>query len=430
MRSAHRVVAMLAILSLVSIAEGKERAHLAALQSIQADELLAHVEVLADDAYEGRASGSRGGRAAAAYLVGRLEEMGVAGGAAGGGYYQPFSRGRRNVLAQFPGDDSPDADPNLSKEWIVVGAHYDHVGYGDSRTSFGPIGYIHNGADDNASGVAALLEFCEAMTTGDLRFRRSVLVAFWDGEEVGMLGSQHWMRQPTVPVQDVRLSINIDMVGRLREGRIELAGTRTGYGLRRLASVVHDPEVWLDFTWVLEPNSDHWTFISRGVPTLMLHTGLHDNYHRPSDDVETLNIEGIRTVSRYLFDLVSTAADAPALPQPRRQGRTESASLQKSRERLLPPLPENTPPPRVGLAWREDQAEPGSVFLTRVVANSPADTAGLQPLDRVLAIDGEAFTNSADFEQRLQASLAADAEEILLLVERRGRVEPAIVRPN
>ncbi|MEM9185704.1 MAG: M20/M25/M40 family metallo-hydrolase [Planctomycetota bacterium] len=403
----------------------KERAHLAALDSIRFDQILVHAEVLAGDAYEGRASGSRGGRAAAAYLVERLEAIGVAGGGPDGGYYQVFSGGRRNVLAKFPG-----ADPALAGEWIVVGAHYDHVGYGNRRTSFGPVGYIHNGADDNASGVAALLEVCEALTTTGVRLRRPVLVAFWDGEEIGMLGSQHWARRPTVPLRDVKLAVNIDMVGRLRNGRLEVAGTRTGFGLRRLASVAADDGLWLDFTWELEPNSDHWTFIERRVPTVMLHTGLHDDYHRPSDDVDLLNVEGIRQVSRYLFDFVAAAGDVGQLPRYRAGGRAESPAVQKSRERPLPPLPVGGAPPRVGISWREDPAEPGTVFLTRVAAGSPAESAGLSVFDRLVRIDGEAFTNSADFEARLQGSLAAGAEEILLRFERRGRLTSAVVRPN
>jgi len=426
-----RFVALLALLALCATPIGAwERANLVALESIQAEQILAHVEVLASDAYEGRAAGSRGGRAAASYLAKRLEDLGVAPAAAAGadgqaGYYQPFSGGRRNVLAKFPG-----SDPELSKEWIIVGAHYDHVGYGTNRTSFGPIGYIHNGADDNASGVAALLELVEALANHNVKLRRSILVAFWDGEEIGMLGSQHWARRPTIPLSDVKLAINIDMVGRLREGRLELVGSRTGFGLRQLASVVSDPELWVDFTWELESNSDHWTFIERRIPTLMLHTGLHNNYHRPSDDVETLNIEGIRSVSRYLFDLIGAANETPRLPRFRAAGKSETSMLRQQRERQLPPLPAGTPPPRVGVSWREDPAEPGSVFVTRVAGGSPAEGAGVELYDRFLRINGQPLAGSADFERQLHALLAEDAEEILLTIERQGRMHSIVIRPN
>lgn len=411
-----------AILGIVALlpalpAAASEFTRLAALDSIHTDQLQAYVEALADDSYEGRSSGTRGGRAAANFIVKRLTDFGLAGGAMGGNYLQPFGHGRRNVMAVYPG-----SDPELKNEWIVVGAHYDHVGYGNRRTSFGPIGYIHNGADDNASGVAALLEFAEALANHKVPLKRSVLIAFWDGEELGMLGSKHWMRRPTIPVSNVKLAVNIDMIGRLREGRMELVGTRTGYGLRRLASVAEDNDLWVDFTWELEENSDHWTFIQRGIPTVMLHTGLHDDYHRPSDDVEHLNFEGIRFAGRYLFDLITTAADEPKLPSFRPAGKSETKSLQAQRERPLPPMLAGGRPPRVGISWREDDAEPGTVYLTRVTPHSPAATAGLKVHDRILAIDKRPFANSADFERLLQELLASKTKQLLMQVEHQGHV--------
>ncbi|MEN1681263.1 MAG: M28 family peptidase [Planctomycetota bacterium] len=420
MLSVLRAAAVVAAISAVLPAHA-ERAYMAAVESVRVDHLRTHIEVLASDAYEGRQAGRRGGRAAAEYLAGQLKRLEIAGGARGGGYFQPFYGGRRNVLAVIPG-----ADPELRDEWIVVGAHYDHVGYGDRRNSFGPIGFIHNGADDNASGVAAVLEFCEAarLTT----FHRSVLIAFWDGEEEGMLGSKHWVANPTTPLASVAVSVNLDMVGRLREGRLEVGGTRTGYGLRRLASVAYEPDLWLDFSWQLEPNSDHWTFLSRGVPTLILHTGLHDQYHRPSDDVETLNLEGIQTVGRYVVDLVGSLADAPKRPRFRPEGRSETPALQRTRQRPLPPLPPGAAPPRVGFSWREDHAAPRSVLITRVVPGSPAEAAGVRLMDRVLSIDGQPPAGPQGFQERLFARLEEPAPEVALEVERRGRVERLIVR--
>lgn len=420
MRSGLRSAAIIVCIGVVSPA-GAERAYNAAVESVRVDQIRSHVEVLASDAYEGRQAGRRGGRAAAEYLAEQLREIGVSGGAAGGRYFQPFRGGRRNVLAVFPGDD-----PVLRDEWVVVGAHYDHVGYGDRRNSFGPIGYVHNGADDNASGVAALLEFCEAARMSG--FRRSVLVAFWDAEEEGMLGSKHWASRPTVPIESVAVSVNLDMVGRLREGRLEVGGTRTGYGLRRLASVATQPSLWLDFSWELEPNSDHWTFVARGVPTLVLHTGLHDQYHRPGDDIDTLNLPGIQTVGRYMVDLVGSLADAPQRPRFRPEGRGETPGVQRVRERPLPPLPIGAAPPRVGVSWREDPAAPRSVLITRVVPGTPAEAAGLRLMDRVLAIDGTPPAGAQGFQERLFARLEEPQPEVRLQIERRGRVEGVVVR--
>lgn len=412
------------LLAFALSAKAAERhAHMAALASIRSDEALAHVEVLAADAMEGRESGARGGRAAAAYIVTRLQKMGWQGGGTEDEFYQPFPGGRRNILAVREG-----TDPDLKHEHIVIGAHYDHVGYGDRRTSLGPIGFIHNGADDNASGVAALLEFAQAVAQHNIDTRRSLLIAFWDAEEIGMLGSQHWCLIPTVPLENVPLAINIDMVGRLRKGRIEVGGARTGVGSRRLASVATDPGIWLDFTWRMEANSDHWTFLTRRIPTLMLHTGLHDDYHRPSDDIATINTDGVRLVSRYLFDLTRTAADADQLPAFRRQGMIESPRLQKRRERPLPVLPADSPRPRVGISWRSDACEPSVVYLTRVVPDSPAAEAGLKLYDRIYLLDGQPFADTDEFGRLLNERLADDAAEIALQTERDGRVERYVVQ--
>lgn len=417
--------ALAALLSLPACALAEHNAHLAALATIRAEDAQAHLEVLASDAMEGRRAASRGGRAAAAYLMTRLQEMGWRGAGTQNDYYQPFPGGRRNIMAVWEG-----TDPELKKQHILVGAHYDHVGYGDRRTSFGPVGYIHNGADDNASGVSAVLEFAQAVSLGKVVTRRSLLIAFWDAEELGLLGSRHWCGRPTVPLSDVPLMINLDMVGRMRDGRLEVSCTRTGVGLRRLASVAVDEGVWLDFTWQLEENSDHWNFLQRGVPTLMLHTGLHDDYHRPSDDIETINTEGVRLVSRYLFDLALTAADADQLPRFRGKGMGERESLRKYRERPLPPLAADAPAPRVGFSWRSDESEPGVVYLTRVVPGTPAEAAGLKLYDRIQLLDGESFAGTAQFESLLGDRLAADVPELVLQVERDGRVSPCVVELN
>ncbi|MFM8707012.1 MAG: M20/M25/M40 family metallo-hydrolase [Planctomycetia bacterium] len=160
----------------------------AARASIQAADARRHVSALADDTLEGREGGSRGGRAAGSYIVSHLEKLGLEPAGDNGSWYQQFG-GMRNILAIARG-----SDPAVANELIVVGAHYDHVGYGNSGNSYGPFGFVHNGADDNASGVAGLIEMAEAMQHLPARPRRPILFAFWDGEEKGLLGSYHFVR--------------------------------------------------------------------------------------------------------------------------------------------------------------------------------------------------------------------------------------------
>jgi acetylornithine deacetylase/succinyl-diaminopimelate desuccinylase-like protein len=249
-------IALLSVVGLFSAANvsAVERAaFLNAVNSITGSELRAHVDVLADDSFEGREAGQRGGRAAAGYLRDRLQSSGLRGAGDDGGFDQVFGNGYRNVLGLLEG-----SDPDLKNEVILVGAHYDHVGYGSRANSLGPWGYVHNGADDNASGTAGLLETMDAIVRLSERPKRSILFAFWDGEEKGLLGSKHWAATPTIPLSRVVFAINVDMIGRLRDQSLKIYGARSGWGLRRLlASQNNDDALRLEFDWAMKSNSDH-----------------------------------------------------------------------------------------------------------------------------------------------------------------------------
>jgi len=382
-----------------------------ARSSITTGELRSHAGVLADDMFEGREAGSRGGHAAAKYLIGRLQETSLQPAGSNGSFKQSFLHGHQNLLALLPG-----SDPELRDEYLVVGAHYDHVGYGSRRNSYGPWGYIHNGADDNASGVATLLEIIDALSQTEHRPRRSILFAFWDGEEKGLLGSKHWIEHPTIPVEAIKLAINVDMVGRLTEGRIEVGGTRTATGLRRLLSSSRlSEETWLDFSWEYKDNSDHWTFYEAGIPAIYFHTGLHDDYHRPSDDVEKLNIDGMREVSTYLLERLDALADTDHLPAFRAQGNLETPAIQRQLERPLPALA-----PRLDFTWKYVPSVPASVVVEQVPWNSLAQQAGLAAGDRIVAVDGQPITGEA----LLPAIALQNDRKIELQLLRAGTVGP------
>ena len=387
----------------------------AAVATITAGELREHAALLADDTLEGRAAGSRGGRAAGRYIETQLQRAGMKPAGDGGAFVQRFNPGYQNLLAQISG-----IDPALRHETILVGAHYDHVGYGSRRNSNGPIGYIHNGADDNASGVATLLEMIDALTRTGWQPRRTILFAFWDGEEINLLGSRHWVRQPTVPLKDVRLAVNIDMIGRMTGGRLEVAGTRTAAGLRKVFSSPRLPaDKWIDFTWQYEENSDHWPFYEASIPSMLIHTGLHKDYHRPSDDIEKLNIAGMREATAYLLDVVCRAADADALSPFRPAARSENASTRRQRETALAPLT-----PRLGLRWdwQEADGEP-RMIVSRVTPGGAADKAGLLTGDRFTTVDGAPILE----ESLLPAAVLRAPTEVSVEIIR-GDGEPQTVR--
>jgi hypothetical protein len=417
MRTHPCVVVALSLNLVFAAAANAESRYRAAMLSITTGELQELVATLADDVYEGRLAGSRGGRAAGQYIVEQLKNSSVEPAGVDGTYFQPCNQGYRNILALHRGND-----PAVANEVILVSAHYDHVGYGNHQTSYGPIGYIHNGADDNASGVSALLEVIEALDNGSVQTRRPILFAFWDGEELGLIGSTHWVSQPTIPLSHVRWNVNVDMVGWLREGRLEVGGTRSGYGTRRLMCGHIERPVWLEFSWEMESNSDHWPLFQRGIPVTYLHTGLHDHYHRPSDDVERINHAGLQEVSRCLFGVLVEAADAPQLPRFRKVARQENLRVQRERER-----PNAPQPPRIGINWQAIAGEGDTIQgieLTRVVPGSPAEQAGLLIGDRIVAIDNVPVDDQDTFQQTL---LAADGPVTLTCLR---VTSPAIVQPD
>lgn len=392
----------------------------AAINTITSAELKDHVNTLADDVFEGRGVGMRGGRAAAQYIVKQLRESRLQP-AGTDDYYFPCDRGGRSILVTLPG-----IDPKLKNEYIVVGAHYDHVGTGRMGHANGPAGVIYNGADDNASGIAALLETVEALSDANVDTRRSILFAFWDGEEMGMLGSKRWFEAPTIPTADIKLGVNIDMIGRMQNGRLEVDGTRTGYGLRRFLSHNNDKSMWLDFSWELQANSDHWSFVEHQIPVFMLHTGMHSDYHRASDDADKINHTGLESAARFLCDTILRAANADELPRYRTNRRYESVAVQTSRQRRDTLTSSGDwpgkKPPRLGITWRTDEAEPGAVYLTHVADGSAAARAGLKAGDRVYAVNGRPFINETDFHDTIHGLLDTSATEFTLEVETRGHV--------
>ena len=339
-------------------------------------DLKRHCGTLASDALEGREAGSRGGQAAAAYLQTELRKITGLSGATPAGWVQEFGANFRNIIAVLPG-----SDPVLRHEMIVIGAHYDHVGRGNPSNSHGQIGQIHNGADDNASGTAALLELADAFASLKTAPRRTLLFAFWDAEEIGLLGSKHWVAHPTHPLKNIRLAVNIDMVGRLREGKLAVLGWRSAQGLRSRL-VRHNPTGDLEYRYepVVTSDSDHYSFYAAGIPVIHLDSGKHDDYHRPADDADKLNYPGILRVAKLVFDLVQEAANEIDLPKFRRDALTEAAPAWL----LSRPKPES--PVRLGVVFDPKQFDENRAVVVQVAPGSAAEKGGIRPGDRLLKI--------------------------------------------
>jgi hypothetical protein len=374
---------------------------------ITTDELRSHVGTLASDSFEGREAGRRGGQAAGAYILSELKRLDVRPAGDGGSFIQDFDGQYRNILAVVPGSDE-----RLSREVVVIGAHYDHVGYGNRSNSYGPFGQIHNGADDNASGTAALLELVEAFANAEPKPKRTLLFAFWDAEEKGLLGSEYWIAHPTVPRSDIAFAFNFDMLGRLRNRNVEIYGVRTAAGLRRLLSEQNaETGLKLTFDWTQRDDSDHWSFYKRRIPYLMLHTGLHDQYHRPTDDANLIDIEGLRDVTALCQRTIAAVANAPGGWTFRTDCMHETNETDKQLS-----VPQAQPPSRLGVRWDADAARRGEFLLTSIANGSAAATAGLRAGDRITAIDGVVPAESSAFRE---AIFAAD-DTVQLTILRKG----------
>ncbi len=383
----------------------------AAVKSIELDTLKKHVEVLADDTFEGREAGSRGGRAAALYLTKELDKHKLTPVGDDKTYFQNFEGASRNVLGMLEGSDA-----TLKNEVIVLGAHYDHVGYGNQSNSYGPVGRIHNGADDNASGIAGLLEVAEAFRSLPSPPARSILFAFWDGEEKGLNGSRHWLAQPTIQRERIKFAVNLDMIGRFRDKTgLEVYGTRTLAGSRQSITLANrESNLPLLFTWAMKEDSDHWSFYTRQVPVVMFHTGLHDEYHRPSDDAHLLNYEGMERVSRLLFEFANDLATRPEGTAFRKGSQRESDGNRTLFERSLGPST-----PRFGVTWKHDEPT-GTFTVTNLTPGGTAERDGMKVGDELVSLGDWKI----DDELRLRLEMLYATSPAKIQVKRPGVEEP------
>lgn len=288
---------VVALLSLYPLGVSSQKYIERGYRTILSSDARVFVETLASDSLQGRDAGEEGGRKAAAYIVSLLKQWGIKPFGSDG-YLQPFAVdgcAMNNILAVIPGK---------SKEFVVVGAHYDHLGIsvavdGDS---------CYNGADDNASGVSAVLQIARAVKTAGKKPERSIIFAFWDGEEMGLLGSRHFVENCSF-LSDVSAYINFDMIGR---GPLDNPKHLTyfytashpvfGDWLKedmavRGFSFIPDYRAWDNPTG----GSDNAYFAKSGVPVVWYHTEGHPDYHLPSDTADKIDYEKMTDIVRAAF---------------------------------------------------------------------------------------------------------------------------------
>jgi len=277
------------------------------------------------------------------------------------------------------------SDPSLSNEYVVVGAHYDHIGMGDENSlaaSSEPM--IHFGADDNASGTAGVLELARAFA--ERPAKRSIVFMTFSGEEKGLLGSKHWVSNPTLPLEKIAAMINLDMIGRLKDGKLNIQGTGTS---AMWNAVIDSAKAGLPLTVTTTADgfgpSDHSSFTAKNIPVLFYFTGLHGDYHRPSDTYEKINADGEATVLAMVEKSVRTVAEAPTRPE-FTKGAEKPAAQQSSSIAL-----------KVTFGVVPDYGDdPQGLHITGVKPGSPAERGGLQGEDIITAVGATTVKNIYD----------------------------------
>jgi hypothetical protein len=381
-------------------------------EPITAEGVREHLEVLASDLLQGRLAGTQGERRAGEYIRSVLESIeGLEPGGDGGTWFQDFTFHRwlitqhsRNVIALLPG-----SDPELAAETIVIGAHYDHEGPGG--------GAVYNGADDNASGSATLLELAAGLASRPERPRRTLAFHWYGAEESGLVGSAYYAKHPLRPLPETVMMLNLDMVGRLRGHTLMVGATGTSPlfplllpGLCRREGLVMKDEPRVS------SNSDHWSYFRCGVPVLFLFTGFHDDYHQVSDESARANAAGAARIGALAADIV-LAIDALDDDE-----RPAFAPAERGKERWTPTpwigvtLGSSLPPAAGEGSLRVDELEPGG----------PAERAGLRAGDVLLAVDGEPAQGYVTLRDALVLR-DFEARPLRLLVSRRVGAEGADV---
>ncbi len=288
-----------------------------------------------------------------------------------------------NVIGILEPRDLKEGTENI--ETIIVGAHYDHVGWGGQGSLAPGTKAIHNGADDNASGTSALLELARRFSRGDERFSRRIIFIAFSAEEKGLLGSKHYVEHPVVPLLNTVAMINLDMVGRLADEKLTVFGSGSSSVWEKF---LDEAERACELNFFREEKafgpSDHASFYAKQIPVLHLFTGLHEDYHRPTDDIDDLNIQGIRRTVDVLEHLVLELARADTRPDYIENKKWISVGRHAGGR------------PRIGLIPNLNYSGEGFAILA-IEQNSPAHHARLLAGDIILKVNQTSVTTRKEF---------------------------------
>ena len=323
-------------------------------------------------------------------------------------------KGTRNVVMMLPGEDEV-----LKNEYVILGAHFDHLGMGGKGSSSmaGDTVAVHHGADDNASGVGMMLELAEKFASIKGSHKRSMIFIAFSGEEMGLLGSKYFAENPTIDLSKVNAMINLDMVGRFPDSKVlQVSGVGTAEGLKELVMAENDTSIIsLVFSEEGYGRSDHTSFYGKNIPVLFYFTGAHSDYHKPGDTWDMINYDGMITVSSLIYNVARELATTPERLQFRESGpRPESVRTTRKKSVTLGIMPDFAGVVKDGM--RADEVYPGR----------PGALGGMKKGDIITAINGKAVNNIQDYMfrmgqvkygQQITVEVLRDNKKINLLIQ-------------
>lgn len=371
------------------------------------------VTFLASDELEGRQTGTKGEKAAADYIVKRFKELALTPQGTDG-YLQPFTfKPKTNPHDEVKFDVNGDGTitgnnvigfiDHKAENTVIIGAHFDHLGFGGEGSLYrDSIKAIHNGADDNASGVAVLLNLASKLKEKNTK-NNYLLIAF-SGEEMGLLGSNYFVKNPTIDTKKVSYMINMDMVGRLKkDSALAVYGTGTSPIFKQTLKSHNNKFKLIQQESGVGP-SDHTSFYLNDMPVLHFFTGQHEDYHKPGDDSEKLNYEGMYLIADYIFNIITDLDDNGKLAF--RKTKNES---------------EETPRFKVGMGVIPDYMFDGKgMRIDGISEEKPAQKAGLQKGDIVIQLGDSAVVDMMSYMRALSVFKAGDKSKVVV---KRGEIE-------
>ena len=386
-------------------------------QSISIENIKKHISVLSNDSLQGRGTGTIGEAKAANYISQEFKKIGLKPVGDDNSYLKSF---------QYKHSSNPhgasDKDTavkilnskniigfldNGSTNTIIIGAHYDHLGFGDDQNSLeaNPKGKIHNGADDNASGVAGVIELARYFSNS--KSKSNYLFLCFSGEELGLIGSKKFVDNSEFEPAKINAMINMDMIGRLNDSTKKLMVYGVGTSPSFVTKVENSNTY---FKLVLDSSgvgpSDHTSFYLKNIPVLHFFTGQHSDYHKPSDDLEKINFVGEQKVLEYIIDIVKKIDVEPKL------------EFKKTRDSNN----DNAPKFKVTLGIMPDYSFEGKgVKVDGVSDNKPAFNAGVMKGDIIIKLGNLEVTDMRSYMQGLADSKKGETKD--LVVKRNGKDE-------